>query len=177
MPNASDAWGYDPIDGRPSVTNSPTPYSTFHELLENTPQFFEKVGTKNRAIWPSALSYKLHDLVVSNMPISGDGAVDITTLTQLHQQVFEQSIPDKLDLYRAYIKGTPFIVVFGRSQLGNNKTKTLTFNWIVVSKNHPHRGCSVVDSSLWIDESKYQEQLNTTDNSSVVSILHKFYEE
>lgn len=76
MPNASDDWGYDPIDGRPSVTDSLTPYSTFHELLENSPQFFEKVGTKNHVIWPSALSYKLHDLVVSKMPLSGDEAVN-----------------------------------------------------------------------------------------------------
>lgn len=177
MPNASDDWGYDPIDGRPSVTDSPTPYPTFPQILSQSSDFFKKIKTTDRKIWPNQLHPDLHGLVAAKLPLFPDDEIDIDRIAELHPQVFEGLEPTLISLFRAYILGTPFIVVYGRSQLRNDKDETLTINWTVVSRDIRHQGSELIASKMTIDEQKYQDFLANAKYPSVTSLLHVFYNE
>lgn len=172
MPNASDDQGYDPIDGKPSVMDSPPPYPIIPEQFKDSPKFLSSFGklaypesvndtdlhTCGRALYQFTLGLQQNP---DEESVTKATDVLYNVLDGVRASLFTDAQNDKPKIYKAIIPVSPFVIVFGQAviKFGDN-AEAVTVDWIVQNVQNPSGGYAPMGALVQIGVSQAMEDLH-----------------
>lgn len=180
MPNASDSDHYDPIDGRPSVTDSIPPYAILPHELYTQPKFNQAIG---KLKWPESVSDPLRKKCgqalfnfirglqganTTNTPEEVQAkANELTeklyqTLSEVQVEAFKDYNDAAAKIYVAYVEKSPFTIVFGRAKIQIGESEELvSVDWIVQNvESQDRKGFDCMGGLTQIGISQAMEDLH-----------------